>query len=237
MTDTSSDRDVTDPPTSGISLVLPIGRPSADVLDAVNGYVSVLERAAPRWQVILVAEPGIAGTLAGAANRGGVEVVVAAGGWGSLVRAGLAAATEDVLCYANCALTPPGELGVMLDYALRNPGVVLRANRRTRASGRQRIGSLLFNLECRAALGIQSWDVNGTPKVFRRDRSRLLALTRSDDLIDVEFAAVCEVEGYPVLEIPINTGPAPAARHSTSFVAAARMYVGVLALRRAVRPG
>ena len=49
-------------------------------------------------------------------------------------------------------------------------------------------------------------DVNGTPKFFPRGFERLLALTRDDDLIDLEFLRVCRREGYPVLEVPIFAG-------------------------------
>jgi hypothetical protein len=120
----------------------------------------------------------------------------------------------------------------MLGYALRNPDVVFRANRRTRDTRLQRLGSLIFNLECRAVLGVTAWDVNGTPKVFSRARTKLLELTRDDGLIDAEFAWTCEREAYSVVEIPIEA-PSVLGRSSVpDYAAALRMYTGLLGLRR-----
>ena len=91
----------------------------------------------------------------------------------------------------------------MLAYALAYPEVVLKANRRIRESRRRRLGSLLYNLECRALFDLSVWDINGTPKIFPRKFDQLLALRRDDDLIDAEFNIVCRDQGYPVLEVPI----------------------------------
>ena len=64
---------------------------------------------------------------------------------------------------------------------------MLKANRTIRDSFQRRVGSLLFNLECRALFDLPTMDVNGTPKVFPRAFAKLLELARDDDLIDVEF--------------------------------------------------
>src|ERR1039457_6785444 len=111
-------------------------------------------------------------------------------GGGAAVRAGLAAGRGDVLCYLNWPRTSASSLAEMLRLALRNPKLVLRANRRTRDTRLQRLGSLLYNLECRLLLQIPVWDVNGTPKVFPRCFDRLLALSSQDELLDAEFACV-----------------------------------------------
>ena len=44
----------------------------------------------------------------------------------------------------------------------------MKANRKIRDNWRRRLGSLLYNLECRALFDLANWDINGTPKVFPR---------------------------------------------------------------------
>jgi hypothetical protein len=225
----------------GISLVLPISGERATALsDATGAYAEALDGLDQRWEIVLVPnardEVG-AGCERIASARSGVSVVMSAHGWGAAVRAGLKASEGQVLCYANYERTSAAALSEMLRFALRNPDVVLRANRRTRDTRIQRAGSLLFNLECRALLGVSTWDVNGTPKVFPRTFGRLLKLTRDDDLLDVEFSLVCEHEGYPVIEIPIDAELLPGLRSHPDYRAALRMYLGVPTLRAIPPPG
>src|SRR5262249_33683676 len=113
------------------------------------------------------------------------------GGWGLAVRLGLEQARGDLLCYTNTARTSPRELTLMILYGVVYPDVVLKANRKIRDSWVRRVGSLLYNLEVRAFFDLNTWDVNGTPKVFPRHFNKLLTLTRRDDLIDTEFVATC----------------------------------------------
>jgi hypothetical protein len=120
----------------------------------------------------------------------------------------------------------------MIELSLHNPRLVLRANRRTRDSRVDRLGSLLFNIECRLLLQIPAWDVNGTPKVFPRAYGELLQLKRRDGLFDAEFAAVCERNGYPVVEVPIDATVQSATVDRQSVGAALRMYAGVPGVAR-----
>ncbi len=93
-----------------------------------------------------------------------------------------------------------------------NPQTVIKATRLGR-SGLRKIGSALYNRECRLLHKVPCLDVNGTPKLFPRSFDRLLELTRDDDLIDLEFLMICRREGYPVEEIPIVAGR----RHGGEF--------------------
>lgn len=210
---------------------------STSLDDTVAAYEKSLNSAEWQGEILLVPD----GRNAVAACRrlesalDCVRACPAVSGWGGAVCAGLRASRGDLLCYTNYERTSSAALDEMLAFARRNPSLVLRANRRTRASVIQRIGSLLFNLECRALLGIAAWDVNGTPKVFPRSFSHLLDLTRQDDLIDAEFSAVCERWGYPVVEIPIDARLSRDLDSRPDYYAALRMYLGVPGVRRQVR--
>jgi hypothetical protein len=219
-----------------ISVVLPIGRVHPELASVIAEYVSAVARLGASFELILVPGPGGAAVSAveelAAAHEQVHECPERAAGWGAAVRVGLASARGDILAYTNVTRTRADDLAEMLRYALQSPDVVLRANRRTRDSWRARLGSLLFNLECRSLLGIISRDVNGTPKVFPRQYDGLLALRRDDDLIDAEFVLVCERRGYPAIEVPIDATPLLGVTRAPSAIAALRLYAGVLTLRR-----
>lgn len=154
------------------------------------------------------------------------------GGWGHAVRAGLAGAKGDLLCYTNSARTTGKDLLLLLLYGSVHKDSVVKASRKIRENWKRRFGSLIYNLECRALFDLPYWDVNGTPKVFGRHLSRLLDLTRTDDLIDLEFNAICRAEGYPMIEVPIFSTTRHSGRSTTNLRSAYNMYAGALEMRR-----
>lgn len=220
------------------SIVLPVHNQADHVVRLVDDYREALARAIPRHEIVLVPNacrddtPALCHEMAGA-SAGAVRVVeLEAGGWGRAVRAGLGATSGELLCYTNSARTSAQMLTVMLLYAISYPNVVIKAQRTIRDNRRRQLGSLLYNLECRLLFDLPTWDINGTPKVFPRAFSRLLALRRDDDLIDAEFVAVCRREGYPIIEVPSLVTVRHGGRSTTNYGSAWRMYRGAAQLRR-----
>src|SRR5262249_40242750 len=119
----------------------------------------------------------------------------------------------------------------LLAYNLAYPDVVVKASRKVRDNWHRRLGSLIYNLECRALFDLAVWDINGTPKVFPRSFGRLLELTRNDDLLDAEFAVRCRSEGYPIVDVPVLSTQRHGGRSTTGYASAFRMYTGALGLR------
>ena len=100
---------------------------------------------------------------------------------------------------------------------------------------RRRIGSLLYNIECRALFDLSVWDINGTPKIFPASFAKLRALSRDDDLLDCEFNVACRTNGYPTIEVPILATERHGGRSTTNLASAMRMYVGAWSMWRASR--
>jgi glycosyltransferase involved in cell wall biosynthesis len=159
------------------------------------------------------------------------------GGWGLAVKMGLQASSGQLLCYTNSARTSSQDLTLLLLYAIVYPDVVIKANRKIREKLSRRIGSLLYNLQCRTLFDLSYWDINGTPKVFPRKFSKLLGLTRDDDLIDAEFNLICRREGYPMVEVPIFSTRRHGGKSTTNFRSASKMYWGAFQMWRAMRNG
>ena len=149
-------------------------------------------------------------------------------GWGRAVRRGLEEASGDILCYTNSARTYPEDLILFLLYASAHPDTVIKANRKIRNSTLRRFGSLLYNLECRMLFDLSYWDINGTPKVFPRNFKELLALSKDDDLIDLEFNVICRERNFSVLEVPIFAPRRHGGKSTTNIRSALRLYLGRL---------
>lgn len=218
-----------------ISIILPVGDESRDILaEVVKAYAERLDTSAHSWEILLV--PSTRAQMSESQEAEltqvpKVRVCPPTKGWGAAVTAGLRASSGELLCYTNWQRTSASALAEMLDLALRNPDVVLRANRRTRDTRVDRMGSLLYNLECRLLLQVPAWDINGTPKIFPRVFADLLDLEQAGGLLDAEFALACERADYPVIEIPIEASLHDGLSGAFGFWDALRMYVGVLKLR------
>jgi glycosyltransferase involved in cell wall biosynthesis len=157
------------------------------------------------------------------------------GGWGLAVRHGLSKAGGDLICYTNSARTTAKDLVLMLLYGSVHNDCVVKANRKIRESWRRRLGSLLYNLECRYLFDLAYWDMNGTPKVFPRNFTQLMTMQENGDLIDLEFNAICRRMDYPVLEVPIFSKSRHSGRSTTNWHSAYRMYTGAFRLKQRLR--
>jgi glycosyltransferase involved in cell wall biosynthesis len=223
-----------------VSIVLPVKDQAGFIASIVHRYREALQRSPFAYELILVVNDSSDGsenvcrTLA-QEDEGTRMLELDAPGWGRAVKAGLAGAAGDTLCYTNSARTTPEVLTLAILYALVVPDVVVKANRKIRDNWRRRLGSVLYNLECRQLLDLATWDINGTPKVFSRDFSELMSLSRDDDLIDAEFVWTCRRMDYRVLELPVLVNERHGGKSTTNYRSALKMYLG--ALRFAHRSG
>lgn len=223
-----------------ISVVLPVYSQAAHISGIVRNYIEALADIGHPYELVLAVngeeDESLAVCESLARTFPQVRVIHdPQPGWGRAVRAGLRAARGDLLCYTNAARTSAADLRQVLLEALANPGSVVKAIRRVRESWQRRTGSLLYNVECRVLLGLSTWDVNATPKVFSRAHAALLTLTRDDDLLDAEFLFTCARQGYPIREVPIFVTRRQGGTSTTGYQSAVRMYMGAYRLWRAAR--
>ena len=225
-----------------ISIVLPIYNQADHVSSVVQEYEEALTRVQNPHELILVVNGCRDNSLEVcrvlAHRYPSVRMIHGEkSGWGLAVKLGLGEARGELLCYTNSASTSAQDLTLLLLYAIACPNVVIKANRKIRESWHRRLGSLLYNLECRALFDLSYWDINGTPKVFPRAFDKLLALTRDDDLIDAEFNIICRREGYRMLEVPIFSYLRHGGKSGTNYRSAMKMYRGAIQLWRSMRKG
>jgi glycosyltransferase involved in cell wall biosynthesis len=223
-----------------VSIILPIHNQADHLEPIVAGYTRALDAAALDYELLLIVNASRDGSPAIAHSLAGQNPRVRAfeeqrSGWGRAVRRGLVEARGAQLCYTNSARTTDRDLVLMLLYARAFPDTVVKANRKIRESPLRRIGSLLYNLECRTLFDLSCWDVNGTPKIFPRSFDALLALQHDDDLIDAEFTALCRRRDYPMIEVPIFSTRRHGGRSTTTLRSAIAMYAGAYRLSRELR--
>ncbi len=220
-----------------LSIILPVYNQADHIKEIVGEYEAALQRVSLPHEILL--------TVNGSRDKSlevcrEIEAEIPTvktlhsvkGGWGLGVKMGLQNAKGDLICYSNSARTHPQDLILLILYATANPGVVIKANRKIRDNALRRMGSLLYNLECRMLFDLSYWDINGTPKVFPRSFDKLLALSRDDDLIDLEFNIICRRNNYPMLEVPIFSSQRHSGASTTKLRSAFRMYTEVFRMKR-----
>jgi len=220
-----------------ISIILPVHNQADHIGEIVREYEEALQRVPHPHELLLIVNncrddslkvcDGLAAQFPSVRTIHSKE-----GGWGLAVKRGLREARGDLLCYTNSARTTGHDLILILLYAVAYPKVIVKADRKIRDSLVRRLGSLLYNLECRSLFDMPTWDVNGTPKVFPRTFSRLLELAEDGDLIDAEFNAICRREHYPTLEVPILSTRRHGGKSTTGFRTAIKLYWGAYQLSR-----
>jgi glycosyltransferase involved in cell wall biosynthesis len=216
--------------------VLPVHNQADHIAPVVGAYEAALARVACAHELVLVSNgcrddsPAVCRALAERfANVRAVDS--AQGGWGLAVRLGLRECRGDWLGYTNSARTTADQLAVLVLSALLRPDAVVKATRLARTPVRK-LGSSLYNWESRLLFGVAGRDVNGTPKLFPRRFAALLGLSRDDDLLDLEFMAVCRRAGYPVVEIPVPAGRRHGGESTTRLRTAVALYAGAFRLWR-----
>jgi glycosyltransferase involved in cell wall biosynthesis len=220
-----------------VSIVLPVHNQEDHIAKIVAEYEEALQRLRIDYELVLVTNacrdrsPEICRALA-AEDPGVTHCDIKESGWGRAVRQGLSCARGGLLCYTNSARTSPEILTLVLLYALAYPNIVVKANRKIRESLFRRLGSLMYNLECRALFDLPTWDINGTPKVFPRSFARLLELQHDDDLIDAEFSVICRRENYPMIEVPVLSTRRHGGKSTTNYNSAFKMYWGAYKMWR-----
>jgi glycosyltransferase involved in cell wall biosynthesis len=218
-----------------VSIIMPIHNQADHIGRIVEGYVNILPQFVQDYELIVVANACTDNSVAVckelANHNSKIKILeTPQSGWGKAVKLGLSTVQGDIVCYTNSARTTPEVLRSVLEYSLINPNVVVKANRKIRDGLRRRLGSLLYNLECRMLFDSPVWDINGTPKVFPRKYTPLLNLSREDDLIDAEFVALCRKYDYPMLEVPVLSTKRHGGKSTTNYGSAVKMYIGALRL-------
>ncbi|MDQ7784127.1 MAG: glycosyltransferase family 2 protein [Desulfomonilaceae bacterium] len=223
-----------------VSIVLPVYNQADHIEHIARSYFAALDNLKHSAEILFVVNASRDGSLERCRmlEREYESVRVLCNdqpGWGRAVRTGLAEARGEIVCYTNSARTDAYTLALHVMVAVTNPSLVIKANRRLRHPLMRRIGSVLYNVECRTLFDLPVWDVNGTPKVFGREVCRRLDLQENGDLIDLEFILRCKQLGVQILEVPIVSSVRHGGESTTNYYSALQMYWGAFRMSHSMK--
>ena len=217
-------------------MVLPCRNQADHIGRVLSSYAEPLEAVTPNYELVAVPNACTDNTAEIVRQLEADDprlrcVELEQGGWGRAVLAGLEAARGEVLCYTNSARTDPAEIPALLKLYREHAPCLAKVRRSNRNAPLREIGSTLYNLEGKLLFGVDSGDVNGTPKILSRETLTEIQPRRIDDLIDMELLALAARAKVPVVEMTTEGFERHGGKSSTNLKSAWNMYAGVLALR------
>jgi len=218
------------------SVILPLYKQLSHAEHLYNTYTKHLDTLGETWELLFIVNgvnDGAVEKLNSINTRPNVKVLwLEKGGWGRAVKFGLAQAEGKYLCYTNSARTEIEDLIMILNYARVNNDNVVKATRIIREKMIRKVGSTLYNMECRMLYKVPVWDVNGTPKVLPKKVYEELDITSDDDLIDAEIIIKCVRNNVRIIEIPVVSTTRISGSSTTNFKSAYKMYSGLLRFKK-----
>lgn len=160
---------------------------------------------------------------------------IRAAGWGRAVHFGITQSVGTYVCYTNSARTSGAELVRILRYAKVETDSIVKATRIERTTSIRKWTSIFYNLENRLLLKTPIWDVNATPKVIPKHLLDQIPLSEMGDTIDAELMYKAFRKHIPIIEIPIRQHERKSGKSTTNWKSAAKMFFGILHLKRHVR--
>ena len=198
-----------------LSLVIPLFNEQENIRKVVVPIIRTLETFVDSYELILVDNGSKDGT------RGEIEAVRAEfpkvvlvpidenQGYGGGILSGLDVARGEFLGYlAGDGQIPALDIIKVYEYCVFGHYPCTKVYRAIRGDGlKRKLISFLYNQLFRVMFRTRHLDVNGTPKIFRREVYDRLQLERRDWFIDAEFILKAETLGIEILEVPVTFLP------------------------------
>jgi len=221
-----------------ISLCFPAFNEEANIKEAISSSVTVLDKISSDWEIIVV-DDGSSDTTAEIVEKIALSEKRVRllrhdknRGYGAALKSGFYSATKQwIWLNASDNQFNPEDIYELLPYT--QDYEVISGYRFNRADPLYRkINARLYHLFIYAVLGLNLKDMDCGFKLIRSDVFKVIALKSEGALIDAEFFAKCEKQGFKVKEVMVGHKPR---RHGTqtgaSVFVIAKMFVEVFKLK------
>lgn len=191
------------------SLVLPVLDEENIIEKVIDDIKKVLDNSSIQYEIILVENESLDNTwakinkLAAADKR--IRVTKTIKGYGSAVTAGLKIAKWEYVGYMPSDGQIDNSILPILWNEINSSNIdLVKIKRANRESTIRFVRSKIFNILARLLFPIDVSDINGSPRIFKREKLQLLDLKYKDSFIDTEFAIKAHILKWRIKEIPMK---------------------------------
>lgn len=226
-----------------LSVVIPVWAGEHNLRRLIPSLHTALDALIPRWEVVVAAHEDAADIREAAESLGAAFVGAEGGGYGDVLRAGLAGARGAHVATMDADFSHrPGYVRTM--WCHRDRGEVLLASRYVRGACAEmgmlrRIASRALNWAYRKALSLPFRDISSGFRLYRRDVLDDLGPLRSRGLDALpELIVKAYSQGWRVAEVPFwyqGSRPWTRARMLRMGLGYLRTLGGLFTLRNSVR--
>ena len=223
-----------------LSLVIPLFNEQENIKKVVIPIIRTLDTFVDSYELILVDNGSRDGTRREIeALRAEFPKVVLVPidenqGYGGGILSGLDVARGEFLGYlAGDGQIPALDIIKVYEYCMFGHYPCAKVYRAIRGDGlKRKLISFLYNQLFRMMFRTRHLDVNGTPKIFRREVYERLQLERKDWFIDAEFILKARSMGIEILEVPVTFLPRAGGASKVDFGAIVEFLKNMWAFRR-----
>lgn len=205
-----------------LSLILPVHN-EEDIIEPVfKSIYGMLLKMKIGYEIILVENGSADNSLEIirklAKNFSNTKVLIAKQGYGSAIIAGLAKSRGDYVCY----MPSDGQVDIELLPKLwhkitKEKWDVVKIKRVGRESLQRLLISWILSIVIMILFRTPFWDINGDPRIFKKENLSKLDLKYKDSFIDSEFSVKTKLLGLKVHEIKTKTLPRTGGKSTRSI--------------------
>lgn len=219
-----------------LSLVLPVHNQADIIMPVYRDIETMLGSLGISYETILVENGSRDGTPAAlreiSRRYPRARVITAPVGYGSAVLAGIRASRGVRVCY----MPSDGQIDLSVfprlwESAVSGRYTLVKVRRVTRESPVRSVVSSVFSAMVRVLFGVGAIDINGSPRICRKDAIDSLHLTYTDSFVDAEMAVRMTAAGWTVREFPMPTLPRAGGRSTRSWKTFAEFFRNLIAFR------
>jgi glycosyltransferase involved in cell wall biosynthesis len=178
-----------------LSLILPVHNEADGIVKNLSAVIRVIDGIGTSTEIICV-ENGSTDRTYQLINQLSkkdprIKLIRSECGWGNAVRAGIKKASGKLICYmVSDGQIDPATISSLYQKYLENqdPEVQLwKIRRSNRENPTRLVNSRIYNFLTRIVFGIDSGDINATPKLIRADLLKSIPLTSPNIALDLEL--------------------------------------------------
>ncbi len=188
-----------------LTVILPVHNESAGIEKNLKTIIAVLKKLKISYEIICMENGSTDITLSvlKSLQKKIKELVVMQSqiGWGNAVRKGIQKAGGMYTCY----MVSDGQIDpeyIEKLYEIRKHAALVKIWRTTRENGTRLLNSRIYNILARILFGIDTQDVNATPKLLETKLLKSIPLTANNIAVDLELLLALKKRGLTWYEIP-----------------------------------
>src|SRR3989338_2547207 len=195
-----------------LSLVIPLYNEQKNISLVINPLIEALNSSQINYELILVnngsldSTPQLLNGLAKEHSNIKIVNIIKNQGYGWAIMSGLQQAEGSLIGYmcGDGQVKPEDSIKVFKEVVSKKVGLV-KVSRVLRRDGiKRKIISKLYNALMQIMFDIKIQDVNGTPKIFRKELLDTFKLKSRDWFIDAEIIIKSKILKLKILDVPIE---------------------------------